>query len=320
MQLAAQQELTEFAQGVVEGLTRAPKKLLPRYFYDDLGSALFQAITLLPEYGLTRADERLLLKHAPDVAAHLQGPLLIVELGSGDGSKTAHLLRAAGAQRTRGSLRYFPIDISPSALDSCRRELLSFAHVQPVLADYLTGLRQVSNERAEGHQLLLLFLGSTIGNFDRESVPAFLEDIRGLLRPGDLFLIGADLLKPEATLLAAYDDSLGVTAAFNLNVLRRINTELAGNFDLQAFRHLALWNEQHRRIEMHLTSLVDQVVHLKALQLAVPFCEGETIWTESSHKFTVEELRTFADEASFEVVSTWTDHQWPFAESLWRAR
>lgn len=320
MQIAAQQELSSFALGVVEGLTRNPKKLSPRYFYDDLGSALFQAITLLPEYGLTRADERLLVQHAADVAAQLHGPLLIAELGSGDGSKTAHLLRAAGEQRARGSLRYFPIDISRAALDFCRRELLPLADVQPVLADYLTGLRQVVNERAEGHQLLLLFLGSTIGNFDRELIPTFLEDVRGLLRPGDLFLIGADLVKPEVTLLAAYDDSLGVTAAFNLNVLRRINTELDGNFDLRAFRHLVLWNEQHRRIEMHLASSVDQVVFLKALQLAVPFFEGETIWTESSHKFTIEELRTFAYQASFDVVSTWTDHHWPFAESLWRAR
>jgi len=318
MQIAAQRELAPFAVDVLEGLTKKQKSLPPRYFYDDLGSALFQAITLLAEYGLARADARLLEKWAPAVAAELQTPFLMAELGSGDGSKTSSLLRAAGVH---GKLfPYYPIDISPSALRVCERELESFAHVRPILADYLTGLRQVRDRRTEGDQLLLLFLGSTIGNFDRETIPEFLQNVRSFLKMGDLFLLGADLVKPEEALLAAYDDSLGVTAAFNLNLLSRINTELGGNFDPRAFRHQALWKPQHRRVEIHLISSVAQEVFLEALQLNVTFREGETIWTESCNKFTPEELRAFGGNTGFEIVTTWIDQEWPFAESLWRAR
>jgi L-histidine N-alpha-methyltransferase len=318
MQIAAQRELAPFAFDVLEGLTKREKSLPPRYFYDDLGSALFQAITLLPEYGLTRADERLLKKHAPTVAAQLETPFLIAELGSGDGSKTSHLLRAGGVGGEL--LTYCPIDISPAALQVCQRELEPVADVRPILGDYMTGLGQVRDWRTEGDQLLVLFLGSTIGNFDRDSIPEFLEKVRGFLNVGDLFLLGADLVKPEESLLAAYDDSLGVTAAFNLNLLHRINRELGGNFDLPAFRHQARWNPQQRSIEIHLLSSIAQVVFLEALQLAVTFREGETIWTESCHKFTVQELEAFGSEAGFEVAETWVDQEWPFAESLWRAR
>lgn len=318
MQIAVQRELGPFALDVIEGLSKREKSLPPRYFYDDLGSALFQAITLLPEYGLTRADERLLEEYALALAAQLHAPFLIAELGSGDGSKTSHLLRAAGVH---GELvTYCPIDISSAALEVCQRELQPFAHVRPILADYFTGLRQVRDRRSEQDQLLVLFLGSTIGNFDRETIPEFLGELRGFLKTGDLFLLGADLLKPEQVLLDAYDDSLGVTAAFNLNLLRRINTELGGNFNLRAFRHQALWNPQQRRIEIHLVSSVEQVVFLEALQLAVTFREGEAIWTESCHKFTTEELQTLGREAGFEVLATWIDPEWPFAESLWRLR
>ncbi|MGA7413246.1 MAG: L-histidine N(alpha)-methyltransferase [Bryobacteraceae bacterium] len=318
MQIAVQRELAPFAFDVLEGLTKREKSLPPRYFYDDLGSALFQAITLLPEYGLTRADERLLETQAPALSAQLRTPFLIAELGSGDGSKTSHLLRAAGVH---GELvKYCPIDISPAALEVCRRELEPLAHVRPILGDYFTGLRQVRDQRTEGDQLLVLFLGSTIGNFDREAIPEFLETVRGFLKPGDLFLLGADLVKPEESLIAAYDDSLGVTAAFNLNLLRRINTELGGNFNLRAFRHQAFWNGEQHRIEIHLISSVEQVVFVEALQLAVTFREGESIWTESCHKFSVPEVEAFGLEAGFEVVTTWTDQEWPFAESLWRAR
>jgi L-histidine N-alpha-methyltransferase len=316
MQIAVQRELAPFALDVLEGLTKREKSLPPRYFYDDLGSALFQAITLLPEYGLTRADERLLEEYAPAVAAQLQAPFLIAELGSGDGSKTSHLLRAAGVH---GELvTYCPIDISSAALDVCQRALEPFANVRPILADYFTGLRQVRDRRSEQDQLLMLFLGSTIGNFDRETIPEFVREVRSFLKAGDLFLLGADLVKPEQALLDAYDDSVGVTAAFNLNLLRRINTELGGNFNLRAFRHQALWNPQLRRIEIHLVSSVEQVVFVEALQLAVTFREGETIWTESCHKFTVEELQMLGCDAGFEVVATWIDPEWPFAESLWR--
>jgi L-histidine Nalpha-methyltransferase len=318
MQIAVQRELGPFALDVIEGLSKNEKSLPPRYFYDDLGSALFQAITMLPEYGLTRADERVLERHAPSVAAQLRPPFVIAELGSGDGSKTSHLLRAASVHGE--PLTYFPIDISAAALEVCQRELEPLADVRPVLADYFTGLRQVREQRAERDQLLVLFLGSTIGNFDREAIPEFLATVRGFLKTGDLFLLGADLVKPEQVLLDAYDDPLGVTAAFNLNLLRRINTELGGNFNLRAFRHQALWNPEQRRIEIHLVSSVEQVVSIENLQVAIPFREGETIWTESCHKFTVPELEAFGFEAGFEVAATWTDQEWPFAESIWRAR
>ncbi len=318
MQITTQHALAPFALDVLEGLTKKEKSLPPRYFYDDLGSALFQAITLLPEYGLTRADGRLLKRHAPAVAAQLQTPFLIAELGSGDGSKTSHLLNAAGVH---GELvTYCPIDISSAALAVCRRELEPLADVRPILGDYFTGLRKVREQRIEGAQLLVLFLGSTIGNFDRERIPEFLENVRGFLKPGDLFLLGADLVKPEKALLAAYDDSLGVTAAFNLNLLRRINTELGGNFNLRAFRHQARWNPQQHRIEIHLISSVEQMVFVEGLELTVAFREGETIWTESCHKFTVEDLQALGREAGFDTVATWIDQEWPFAESLWRVR
>lgn len=315
-------DLSIFEADVLAGLTQAQKQLPARYFYDELGSLLFEAITRLPEYGLTRADERLLTRHAGDIAAESpadsQGAsVAVAELGSGTGTKTAHILRAlSGAGKLA---RYYPIDISQTALEQCRQALTSFGPVEPVVADYWAGLRQVAGARRPQEHLLLLFLGSTIGNFEREALPGFFRGIRQQVQRGDLFLVGADLVKPEAILLDAYDDPLGVTAAFNLNILRRVNQECGANFDLRRFAHEARWNRDGRRIEMHLVSRTEQSVAVSSLGLTLNFRAGETIWTESSHKFTVAELEGFAGDAGFEAVSTWTDDEWPFAESLWRA-
>ena len=306
-----------FAEEVIHGLNRHPQKELPsKYFYDELGSALFEAITLLPEYGLTRADERRLRKYAGDVSRTFSGKALVAELGSGTGRKTRWIL--VHFREKQGSIRYRPIDVSAYALATCEQELNAVAEIDPIHAGYLNGLRIANADRSEDEQLLLLFLGSTIGNFDRNCIPDFLRQVRSHLRDGDLFLIGADLVKDIDAMIAAYDDPTGVTAAFNLNLLGRINRELDADFDLRSFSHEARWNERERRIEMHLRSERDQRV-LIAKSASIHFVAGETIWTESSHKFTVPELDEIALQSGFVREKVWVDSAWPFAESLWRA-
>ena len=309
-------DFTQFAQDVRLGLGQAGQKQLPpSYLYDDLGSALFEAITMVPEYGLTRADARLLARHAGDIAASVRKGALVAELGSGTGTKTRHVLEALGRD---GPVAYYPIDVSASALRACTADLESVSDVHPVNASYLEGLRLANRSRRVGQSLLLLFLGSTIGNFERESAEQFLADVRALLRPGDAMLIGADLVKPVPRMLAAYDDEIGVTAAFNKNLLARMNRELAANFDLRRFTHEVRWDARHRRIEMHLRSLGGQRVEIPSADLTVTFREGETIWTESSHKFEANELQSMARAAHFTQVSCWTDREWLFAECLWQ--
>ena len=309
--------VSEFAQDVANGLSRRRQKQLPaRYFYDDLGSALFEAITLLPEYGLTRADEHLLLVHADEIADNIGSVSLIAELGSGSGRKTRHILSAWHARNERPLYR--PIDVSSSALYNCTRELDGLSDCRPVEGEWLDGLATIASERKGVDPLLLLFLGSSIGNLGRDEVLDFLRALRELLRPGDFFLLGADLVKDIDRMLAAYDDPTGVTAAFNLNVLARINKELGADFDLRSFAHEARWDAAHRRIEMHLLSCRDQDVTIPALGAAFHFEAGETIWTESSHKFTEVELDGLALSAGFVPVDMWIDENWPFAEALWR--
>lgn len=307
----------QFALDVAEGLALdGQKKLSPRYFYDDLGSSLFEAITLLPEYGLTRADERLLLRHAGDIASAAGSVEIVAELGSGSGKKTEHVLRACS--RRNPDLLYCPIDVSGAALAVCERELGALFQVRIISGDWSAGLSEVARLRQTAHPLLLLFLGSSIGNLERESIAPFLQDLRGDLQSGDCFLLGADLVKDVDTMLAAYDDPTGVTAAFNRNVLGRINRELDGKFNLNSFKHEVRWNSSERRIEMHLTSLVSQTVQIDALEKSFHFHAGETIWTESSHKFSLEELDWFARVSGFRPVATWTDREWPFVEALWQ--
>jgi dimethylhistidine N-methyltransferase len=307
----------QFAADVLAGLLSSGRKTLPsQYLYDDVGSALFEVITLLPEYGLTRADSRLLARHAGEIVAELPHSLLIAELGSGCGTKTRYILEAA--VESRGDVQYLPIDISPAALQLCSRalETIPGVDIRPVEATYLDGLAVTVQRRSPGQALLLLFLGSTIGNFALREARDFLRQIRMALQPGDSLLLGADLVKPLQQMLAAYDDPIGATAAFNLNLLARINRELGGEFTLSSFKHEARWNERYSRIEMHLRSRIAQRVRIADLDRAIEFRKRETIFTESSHKFRPEQIVAMAERAGFVCRRQWIDSEWPFAEIL----
>ncbi|HUO26903.1 MAG TPA: L-histidine N(alpha)-methyltransferase [Candidatus Aquilonibacter sp.] len=306
----------EFAADVRAGLSKPGQKELPsRYLYDDIGSALFEVISFLPQYGLTRADERLLRRYSHDIVECLPAPVAVAELGSGSGKKTRWILEAL-CRRQRTS--YYPIEISPSALAMCERELRDIDSISILGFErqYLDGLLEVAAQRRRGQHLLVLFLGSTIGNFDRPAGVKFLADVRRILQHGDSLLLGTDLEKSTAELLAAYDDDLGVTAAFNLNLLVRINRELEADFDLQEFEHVARINHGDRSVEMHLRSKQKQSVKIPAAELQVELGEGETIWTESSHKYSLDEVSEMAGRAGFRCESQWTDEEWPFAENL----
>jgi dimethylhistidine N-methyltransferase len=306
----------EFASDVRAGLTRRGQKELPsKYFYDDVGSALFEVISHLPEYGLTRADERLLRRYSDEIVDRLAGPVAVAELGSGSGKKTRWLLEAlCRRQRTF----YYPVEISRSALAMCKRELGDIDAISIVgfEREYLDGLLEVAAYRQSGQRLLVLFLGSTIGNFDRPAGLKFLAEVRRILEPEDSLLLGTDLEKPSAQLLRAYDDELGVTAAFNLNLLARINRELDADFALRQFAHVAKINYDARSVEMHLRSKRRQIVSIPGAEVVLEFHEGETIWTESSHKYSVEEIIATACHAGFRCEAQWIDEQWPFAENL----
>ncbi len=306
----------EFAADVRLGLTRTGQKELPsKYLYDNVGSALFEVISHLPEYGLTRADERLLRRHADEIVDRVARPVAVAELGSGSGKKTRWLLEAL-CQRQRTS--YYPVEISHSALVMCERELSDIDSISIVgfEREYLDGLLEVAAYRKSGQRLFVLFLGSTIGNFDRPAGMKFLSDVRRILEPGDSLLLGTDLEKPSAQLIAAYDDELGVTAAFNLNLLSRVNRELGADFDLRQFVHVARINPDARSVEMHLESKRRQIVSIPAAEVVVEFLAGETIWTESSHKYSSDEVIETARAAGFRCEAQWIDEQWPFAENL----
>ncbi len=267
----------EFAAEVRLGLTQADQKELPsKYLYDDVGSALFEVISVLPEYGLTRADERLLRRHASDIVERVPKPVVVAELGSGSGKKTRWILKALSR---RQHVSYCPIEISPTALAMCARELGDIDSISIVgfEREYLDGLLEVAARRKQGEQILVLFLGSTIGNFDRPAGLKFLCEMRRILQAGDSLLLGTDLLKPIPQLLDAYDDPLGVTAAFNLNLLSRINRELAGDFSLHAFEHEVRFNDEARSVEMHLRSKARQTVNIPRADLSVEFQPRETI-------------------------------------------
>src|SRR6202140_5167497 len=234
-QTTPQRDVSEFAADVRESLTKSGQRELPsKYLYDEVGSALFEAISVLPEYGLTRADARLLETHAREIVGLLPSPVHVAELGSGSGKKTRWILEALSR---RQKTYYFPIEISPSALAACEKELgpIDLVSIVGYEQPYLEGLRAVAKGRDEDAHLLVLFLGSTIGNFDREAGEAFLREVCTILRTGDALLLGTDLEKSAATQKLAYNDPAGVTAAFNMNLLARINRELGANFDLSAF-------------------------------------------------------------------------------------
>jgi L-histidine N-alpha-methyltransferase len=312
----AQHSSPDLAGDVRAGLLRPGQKELPsKYLYDEIGSALFEVVSVLPEYGLTRADERLLRRHAAEIVSRLKPQVLVAELGSGSGKKTRWLLEAL-AQRQWTT--YCPIEISPTALARCESELGQIECISIVGFErpYLDGLLAAAARRNENDHLLVLFLGSTIGNFDRDAAERFLTEVRRILFRGDSLLLGTDLEKPLPQLLAAYDDPLGVTAAFNLNLLARINRELAADFDLKAFRHEARYNIPHERVEMHLRSMRNQTVTIPRARCSVSFLKDETIWTESSHKYRAEDISAMAQRNGFRCDSQWIDTEWPFAESL----
>jgi dimethylhistidine N-methyltransferase len=310
-------EVSGFASEVRAALTRSGQRELPsKYLYDEVGSALFEAICLLPEYGLSRADTRLLKKYSAEVVEHMPPPVHVAELGSGSGKKTRWILQELASRRLT---YYYPIEISPAALAACEKELghLELVSIVGYEKPYLEGLRAVAQRRKRREHLCVLFLGSSIGNFDRPAADAFLSEVREILRAGDSLLLSTDLVKDAEVQLLAYNDPAGVTAAFNLNLLARLNRELDADFDLAAFRHEACWNAADRRIEMHLRSLRRQRVEIPAARLRFHLEEGETIWTESCHKYEAEEPFAMADRTGFRCAAQWIDAEWPFAQNLW---
>jgi dimethylhistidine N-methyltransferase len=305
----------EFAAHVRYYLTQSPRQLPSRYLYDALGSALFEAICHLPWYRITRAEETLLTNHGASVLRRVAPCSRIVELGSGSGEKLRILL----AQRDPSSpVDVHVVDVSASALEATSRALASTEAVRLRLhlASYEDGLSTIRTSHfGEGHSLVL-FLGSNIGNYDPPGASALLHGIRRHLATGDSLLLGTDLVKPERELLLAYDDPLGVTAAFNRNLLVRINRELGANFEVGAFRHAAVWNADASRVEMHLLATSRQQVEIEAAQLALTIEPGEGIWTESSYKYHPEDVRRLVEPAGFRVAAQWVDADDRFALTL----
>ena len=309
----------DFARDVRRDLALTPKQLQSRYLYNGLGSALFEAICRLPWYRITRAEGRLLARFATEMVEPLQDPITLVELGCGSGEKLSLIAEALRGRRKRVLVHL--IDISPDALELSERTLGGLEHVSVVghRATYEVGLRHAASQRPAAGTMLVLFLGSNIGNFDTPAAEEFLADIRSDLRPGDALLLGVDLVKPEHELMLAYDDPLGVTAAFNKNLLARMNTELLADFDLSAFAHRAVWNPIERRVEMHLESLRAQTVHLPRADCVVEFARGERIWTESSYKYDAEQIVRMGREAGFRLHQQWIEPDARFAVALFVA-
>ena len=309
----------DFARDVRRDLALTPKQLQSRYLYNGLGSALFEAICRLPWYRITRAEGRLLARFATEMVEPLQDPITLVELGCGSGEKLALIAEALRGRRKRVLVHL--IDISPDALELSERTLGGLEHVSVVghRATYEVGLRHAASQRPAAGTMLVLFLGSNIGNFDTPAAEEFLADIRSDLRPGDGLLLGVDLVKPDQELMLAYDDPLGVTAAFNKNLLARMNTELLADFDLSTFAHRAVWNPIESRVEMHLESLRAQTVHLPRAECAVEFARGERIWTESSYKYDPDQIVRMGREAGFRLHQQWIEPDARFAVALFVA-
>lgn len=293
---------------VMHGLNAMHKSLPPMLLYDERGSRLFEEICLLPEYYPTRTEQRLLDDFAPEISGRFPRQFALVELGSGSSTKTRTLLDACFVADRRP--HYHPIDISETMLSATARELADDypkLTIHAIASDYYMGLQEV-NRLGSGPRVLL-FLGSNIGNFSQDEAIEFLKEIRASMADDDLLLLGTDMLKPLSVLLPAYDDAQGVTAAFNKNILVRLNRELAADFDLDLFSHHVQWNSTSEAVEMHLVSTVDQTVHLAGLSMEIHFAEGESIHTESSHKYSPAALDSLLGAAGLEVDQFWTDDQ-----------
>lgn len=311
----------DFATDVRNGLTAVRKTLPPRWFYDDIGSTLFDVICFLPEYYVTRTETEVLTSFRQEIAAAFGPHVRLVELGSGMARKTRILLDVLAARQPH--LDYVPVDVDAAMLERSGRELLGEypgLRVRALASDFSRPSIPLSTLATSQARTIVMFLGSTIGNLDPDAANAMLRDLRSALRPGDALLLGADARKEKAILEAAYDDPLGVTAAFNLNLLQRINRELGGHFDLRAFAHRAFYDEKQGRIEMHLFSRRAQRVRIDALELTIEFAEDETIHTENSYKHDDESLRALAASAGFTIENTWTDSRTWFFDLLLTAR
>jgi L-histidine N-alpha-methyltransferase len=302
------------------GLNTSPQKTLPPWlFYDERGSQLFEQITALPEYYLTRTERALFAAHADDIFLEFVSPVTIAELGAGTAAKTGILLHAA--TRFQPEVLYQPIDVSPTALDEAAANLAAAIPgvvVHPQVANYIT--EPYTLQRPEGCRILALYIGSSIGNFSPAEATSILRRLRSHLLPGDALLLGTDLApskhKSVSTLLAAYDDAAGITAAFNKNILAHLNNELDADFNLDAFTHRARWNAAESRIEMHLESLVPQTVHIAGQRIS--FAQGETIHTENSYKFSDLALEALLASANFAPTRTFHDPARSFAVTLAR--
>ncbi len=301
------------SQGIVEdtrrGLTDEPKWLSSLYFYDRRGSEIFDAICDTPEYYPTRTEHAILEAHADEILEAAGPRLCLAEMGSGSSRKTATMLQALIARQ--GPSTYFPIDVSARFLQTVAEQLETDhpgLQVKPIAAEYKEGIQRVGH--VSGRKLVL-FLGSSIGNFEPEEQTGLMAAAHDALAPGDAFLLGTDLVKDVATLEAAYNDAAGHTAAFNKNILDHLNRKLDGDADPSAFDHVATWNATHRRIEMHLRSRRDQILTFKKADLEVAMKADETIHTENSYKFTLDGIHAMLDGTGWRLERTWTDaNQW----------
>jgi dimethylhistidine N-methyltransferase len=305
-----------FAEDVRRYLSQTPRQLPSKYLYDSLGSTLFEAICYLPWYKIARAEQRLVETRADDILVRVDPLSTLVELGPGSGLKLSALLSARPAR----PLTVHLVDVSGAALDAAGRALgvLDDLVIVPHEATYEAGLAEVAGRTHAPGRMLTLFLGSNIGNFDPQGADVFLRSIRGAVSAGDSLLLGADLVKPEADLLLAYDDPLGVTAAFNMNLLVRANRELDADFELRDFSHRAIWNAGASRIEMHLVSTHRQRVRVPVADLDITFEAGETIWTESSYKHQAAHIVAMVQRAGFATINQWMEDG--FALTLAEAR
>jgi dimethylhistidine N-methyltransferase len=305
------------ARDVFHGLTSRPKQLPPKLFYDAAGSALFEQITELPEYYLTTTEQSIFERYARDMVRAAGDASTIIELGAGTAKKTMLILRAALARH--GAVRFIPVDVSTFALEAAQHRVrteLPQVKVHPLVLDYSE--RSAELPHLPGRRLVL-YIGSSIGNYEPMAASALLRRLRSWLSPGDSLLLGTDMRKPADVLLPAYDDTSGVTAQFNLNVLARINREFDADFNLNRFDHCVTWNESDSRIEMHLVSQTHQSVNIRALDLSVPFISGESIHTENSYKFTPSMIEAIAANGGFHIEQSWSDERNWFTVTLLRA-